>query len=202
MSNSPIFDALDAEQNYTDRMAAVKKSLIRYSPLYSSVVPVIASDKEILGHTMYNPDPYLDGPIELVGAQEFEGDESEDSDEEIVIAPFIPAQGLPRGILTVGEVADAVNSAYPSQESVPDTFSTELPLWGEGDPLVYADSEEPEIPLDSVLTDVRETFRKEYPGHVMTAVKAIQHHEDGSATLTVEGKALIPVQPLSEKNSA
>jgi hypothetical protein len=54
----------------------------------------------------------------------------------------------------------------------------------------------------ALLEDVRKAFAEEHPGHVMTAVTAIQEHEDGSATLTVEGQALTPVQPLSERNTA
>jgi hypothetical protein len=56
--------------------------------------------------------------------------------------------------------------------------------------------------MGDVLADVRDAFRQEHPGAVMTAVTAMEEHEDGSATLTVEGQSLIPVKPLSERNTA
>lgn len=57
-------------------------------------------------------------------------------------------------------------------------------------------------PLDGVLRDVQATFRAQYPEHVMVAVTDIQEHEDGSATLTVEGQSLAQVKPLSEMETA
>lgn len=56
--------------------------------------------------------------------------------------------------------------------------------------------------LDGVLRDFRAEMGQQHPGFVPMAVTAIQEHEDGSATLTVEGQKITPVQPLSEKNAA
>lgn len=155
MSDSPIFDKLNAAHGYTDKMASLKKSTERYThPLVSRVMPPTAP-----GTVRLQPHPILDGPAEFLGAQVFEGEDHSQDEEELVLRPFVPVQGVPRG-------EELLNG------------------------------------LDGVVADVRRTFEREYPGHVMTAVTGIQELPDGSAILTVEGQALTPIKPLSEKNSA
>jgi hypothetical protein len=59
--------------------------------------------------------------------------------------------------------------------------------------------------LNGLLADWRATVAQRYPGFIPLAVTAIQEHEDGSATIDVEGQHIppvTPVMPLSEKNTA
>jgi len=57
-------------------------------------------------------------------------------------------------------------------------------------------------PENGILRDVQAAFRQQHPDHVMVSVTDIQEHEDGSATLTVEGQSLVTVQPLSGMETA
>jgi hypothetical protein len=96
MSDSPIFDRVNSERDYTGTMASFRKEMTRY---FRAAGYVYVPEQSNL------PDPHLDGPYI-------------EAEEEVVVRPFIPVVGIPRGT-----VEATVELEDGSVEEVAETFS-------------------------------------------------------------------------------
>lgn len=219
MSDSPIFDELNAAQDYTGTMAVVKRSTSRFRTIgMAQQLPLSTFLQEV--HDIAD---------RTLGVEE---------EPEVLAQPFVAVQGEPRGLITGPEIIEEFfdpieleekgisftefstkmiekfKEKYPHAEHFR-ISATQTDFAGPREKFVvesYTPHVSPETPsktedapqeaLGAILADWKATVALQHPGFIPMAVTAIQEHEDGSATLEVEGQYIPPVKPLSEKNTA
>lgn len=96
MSDSPIFDALNSEQDYTGKMESTRKLTSR---LFPTAMFVYRSEQN------NQPDPHLDGSYV-------------EEEEEVLVRPFMPVQGIPRGTLGQMSIKKGIPSRLTSEEGL------------------------------------------------------------------------------------
>lgn len=186
------------------------------TPLRSNLLSVMPEIREELGQYTYTPSKDSEGA--MMGTYEF------DIADRAMTVTFDPGDLLDANISFSSFVAGALKTY---REKFPDVEEVEFrtkehdfelsqeklfvrsrgpkPPWigiGEGDHILVTGMGDRFEDPGNAVEGVRQAFEEQHPGHVMVAVKGIQVHDDGSATLKVEGQKLTPVQPLSEKNTA
>jgi hypothetical protein len=108
MSDSPIFDSLNSERDYTGTMESFRKEMTRY---FRTAKYIYIPEQSNL------PDPYLDGPYV-------------EAEEEVLVSPFVPVKGVVRGTISEANpriVKLELSDAFEKMPSAEETFNSELP---------------------------------------------------------------------------